>query len=293
VNENLMFSASDVDKEAVKILRIYQPAMNADFRPLTTIGDGNCLYRSVSKALTGVEEYHVLLRLKTAIEMILNRSSYDTGLPKNDFLNEFTISTSPYADLVQRAMTIYAYCEMAHLYAISAALKQPIQSYYPPQQIREMSDAFTRTVRGRDVDQRLHPKVTIMWTTMRAPEFRIDFNSNHFVPLVSLAHCCDILGLSDCEPLDIPFSLSDSETDNDIACEIDKLNDASRITVMSDVSDVPTTSTDLDEDQNTSMDSNISVNANVMSESVPSQQSVDETSGALNAGFTDERKKGH
>ncbi|KAH3738691.1 hypothetical protein DPMN_045331 [Dreissena polymorpha] len=58
-----MFSASDVDKEAVKILRIYQPAMNADFRPSTTIGDGNCLYRTVSKALTGVEDYHVLLRL--------------------------------------------------------------------------------------------------------------------------------------------------------------------------------------------------------------------------------------
>ena len=68
-----------------------------------------------------MEDYHVLLRLKTAIEMILNRSSYDTGLPKNDFLNEFSISTSPYADLVQRAVTIYAFCEMAHLYAISAA----------------------------------------------------------------------------------------------------------------------------------------------------------------------------
>ncbi|KAH3738692.1 hypothetical protein DPMN_045332 [Dreissena polymorpha] len=153
---------------------------------------------------------------------------------------------------------------MAHLYAISAALKQPIQSYFPPQQLMEMSDAYTRTVRGRKVDQRLHLKVTVMWTSMRALECRIDFKCNHFVPLVSPAHCCYISGLSDCEPMDILFSFSDVATDNDNACEKDKLNDASCITVMSDVSDVPTSSTDLDEDQNTSMDNNMSVNANVI-----------------------------
>ncbi|KAH3779137.1 hypothetical protein DPMN_180616 [Dreissena polymorpha] len=239
VNENLMFSASDVDKEAVKLLRIYQPEMNADFCPVTTIGDGNCLYQTVSKALTGVEDYHVLIRLKTAIEMILNRSSYDTGLPKNDFLNEFAISTSPYAELVQRALTVYAWSEMAHLYAISAALKQPIQSYFPPQQLREMSDAYTRTVLGRNVDQSLHPKATVMWSSKRAPKYRIDFKCNHFVPLVSLAHCSDVSGLANCEPMDIPFS-RDLATDNNNPCEKDKLNDASCITVVSDVSDMST-----------------------------------------------------
>ena len=52
--------------------------MNTDSNPLQFVGDGNCLYRSVSLAMTGTQGYHSLLRLMVALVLILNRLSYDT-----------------------------------------------------------------------------------------------------------------------------------------------------------------------------------------------------------------------
>ena len=125
--------------------------MNTDYNPLQVIDDGNCLYRSVSLAMTGEQDCHILLWLQTSLELILNRSSYDTKKKYNDFLNDTRIVTSAYDKLVRDAVIDESYAEMAHVYALSAALGIPIKSYYPPQLNHELSSAFTRTVCGRKV----------------------------------------------------------------------------------------------------------------------------------------------
>ena len=138
-----MYNASQVDSASVQILDMFHPIMNTDSNPLQVTGDGNCLYRSVSLAMTGTQDYHSLLRLMVALELILNRSSYDTKRKYNDFLNDTRIVTSDYKELVADAMIDKTFAEMAHMYALSAALCKPVQSYYPPQLNSELSSALT------------------------------------------------------------------------------------------------------------------------------------------------------
>ena len=42
------------------------------WEPVTVAGDGNCLFRSVSKILTGSEDQHLLFRLATVYHGCVN-----------------------------------------------------------------------------------------------------------------------------------------------------------------------------------------------------------------------------
>ena len=44
--------------------------------PIQTYGDGNCLYRATSRKLCGDENMHVELRVRTFIELCINKSQY-------------------------------------------------------------------------------------------------------------------------------------------------------------------------------------------------------------------------
>ena len=61
---------------------------------------------------------------------------------------------------------------------------------------------------------------------MHAPQCPTDLKCYHFVPLVSVTHCCNISGLADCDPMGIPFNVSDLATDNVKECVLDKLTNA-------------------------------------------------------------------
>ena len=152
--------------------------------PLKTMADDNCMYRAISLALTGCENYHACLRLITAIELILTRDSYDTRKKYNDFLNDIRIVTSDYAKLVDDALTEGSYAEMAHIYALSTAVGQPIRSVYPGHKDNELAVAFNRTVRGRGLSADAKPDVILMWTSTSIPENHQELRINHFVPLV-------------------------------------------------------------------------------------------------------------
>ena len=107
-----VLSESQIDRASVQILNMFHPVMNTDYNPLQVIGDGNCLYRSVSLAMSGEQDCHILLRLQTSLELILNRSSYDTKKKYNDFLNDTRIVTSDYDKLVRDAVIDESYAEI-------------------------------------------------------------------------------------------------------------------------------------------------------------------------------------
>lgn len=122
----------------------------------------------------------------------MNRQSYDTKRKNNDFLHDTRIVTSQYQKLVIDAVTDKTYSEMAHIYALSAALGIAIYSYYPPQMNSELSSAFTRNVYGRKVRAGSRSVLSLMWTSVTVPQSPKDFHVNHFVPLVPQTTCVNI-----------------------------------------------------------------------------------------------------
>ncbi len=46
-----MFNNGEKDAVSVEILKMYHPAILMDLVPMSVVGDGNCLYRAVSRAL--------------------------------------------------------------------------------------------------------------------------------------------------------------------------------------------------------------------------------------------------
>ena len=73
---------------------------------------------------------------------------------------------------------------MVHIYALRAALRVPIRSYYPPQLLPELSsDAYSKIVYGRNVPTKLKPTITVMWTKRLVPRNIWYFVPNHIVCL--------------------------------------------------------------------------------------------------------------
>ena len=176
---------SAIDGTSKQIMEVYQPVMLEQYAPLSVLGDGNCLYRAVSRSICGNESLHVLIRLKTAIEIITNRKFYDTGRRSyEDLINDNRIVITEYKKLVEDTLKLGSYSEMIHIYAISAVLKVPVRSYYPPQLQPELaSDAYTRKVIGRNVKSACSSDIVIMWTQMCFPRNIKRFTPNHFVTL--------------------------------------------------------------------------------------------------------------
>ena len=118
---------------ATQTLSKFHPIVLNEHSPLSTAGDGNCLYRAVSLAFFGTEELHGHLRLLASLEIIENRSHYDTAHRKYvDLICDNRIVSSDYMSLVQNTCKIGSYAEMLHIYALSAVLNETVKSYYPP-----------------------------------------------------------------------------------------------------------------------------------------------------------------
>ena len=183
-----------VDSVSQRIIELYQPALLQQYVPLSVLGDGNCFYRSISRALCGHENLHILLRLKTAIEIIVNRKYYDTERRSYvDLIRDHRIIVSDYKKLVEDTVILGSYSEMMHIYALSAVLNTPIRSFYPPQIHPELaSDAFSRMVVGRNVRGASSSNITIMWTQMCIPQNAKRFSPNHFVFLKEIGQSAPV-----------------------------------------------------------------------------------------------------
>ena len=157
----------------------------------------------MSRSLCGNESLHILLRLKTAIEISINRKYYDTGRRSyEDLIDDNRIVVSDYKKLVKDTVTLGSYSKMIHMYALSVVLNTPIRSVYPPQIQSELaSDAFSRRIVGRNVRGSMSSDIIIMWTQMRFPQDVRRFSPNHFVTLREIGT----------DPVPVQFVISDEE----------------------------------------------------------------------------------
>ena len=166
--------------------------------PITTVGDGNCLFRSFSHLVFGTEERHIELRIRAIQEGIKNKNVYidDEYLYKGSLRRHPTVTISDLycmqtpsyenrlskdriyeRDLV-RIRQPRAWTGMFQIYQLSNVLKRVIRVVYPEvsQMIREDMNRFIYPIEMTDIDDTLD----IMWTSSN----NVTLNIDHFVPLM-------------------------------------------------------------------------------------------------------------
>ena len=183
MNKKLCLSKGFKDQISEKLFPSDGPK---GLEPKQTFGDGNCLYRAMSKIICGNENRHVELRVRTFIELCLNRDKY----LNNSYLKELAGLDDYMENLLGSSFDLSSktkrkpkserqregfeagivdnikpgtYSTMWHIFALSNILGFSIQTVYPD-------------VRGSLVDRNYvnvritpshmqHPSVAyLMWT---------------------------------------------------------------------------------------------------------------------------------
>ena len=186
MNKKLCLSKGFKDQISEKLFPSDGPK---GLEPKQTFGDGNCLYRAMSKIICGNENRHVELRVRTFIELCLNRDKY----LNNSYLKELTGLDDYMENLLGSSFDLSSktkgkpkserqregfeagivdnikpgtYSTMWHIFALSNILGFPIQTLYP--------DVLGSLVDRNYVNVRItpshmqHPSVAyVMWTHTR------------------------------------------------------------------------------------------------------------------------------
>ena len=186
-------------------------------------GDGNCLFRAASLGMFGTEVHHLHLRLLTLLEIIENPNTYIEN-KKECIIQDNRIIMTEYKKLCRKTATIGVFSEMAHLYALSTVLGQPIFSFYPTPFIEcEVSEAHRRKVVGRGVKNKT-ASLSFMWSSASKPKAPKKFKPNHFVLLTkesqSTQTVADVVNLIT-SPVYLPSHQDDFST-NDTYLNIDE-----------------------------------------------------------------------
>ena len=151
------------DAVSIDILRRFHGVTLDTTSPRHVQGDSNCLFRSASLAAYNIESNHAYLCLVTAIELIEQSEAYDATSPlKHIPLFSSPVPPSAYDKLVNDVTTDGAYSELAHMYALSAAMGCNIQSYMPPTTAIWMDNPYTKVIVGRGVSNGAGAKFTLM-----------------------------------------------------------------------------------------------------------------------------------
>lgn len=172
--------------------------------PITSTGDGNCLFNSASLAICQTETLAVELRLRTCLELAKNRQFYRNhpvlanaripycgkdgpGVMSVETLCDLTCfsssSSKVYGDNgferafdheITRTCKNYSYSSTLQIMALASVLGVPIEMVYPDQKINSCLCIRTYSILA----------VRIMWTnTLGWPDRSKEFVVNHFVPL--------------------------------------------------------------------------------------------------------------
>ena len=177
---------------------------NPNLIPQKSLGDGNCLYRSLSLILFGSEDNHIEMRVKTVIELACNEKqstdekvfmemaeySYDgimeyivqvsisdEALVPNDIQASFRNETLTSAKDGQ-------YSSILHLLAICNVIQKPLNSVYPKAQNpgvdRDVHNQVFFPIGQIYYPENLDGMVTILWTHTSDTKLK-GWKPNHFV----------------------------------------------------------------------------------------------------------------
>lgn len=185
--------------------QLIPPCAPASHYPEQTYGDGNCLFRAVSNALTGNQDLHIELRVRTFFELCLKKNDYlddqylkrltsldscmaklfesrfDTSSVKPGLSKAVRIS-NPYDVGVLKTIKSGNYSNMWHMYALSNVIGCPISSLYP-MVVASLIDRQYMNVIITPTVQQSTSEVVILWAHISNTNLK-GWSANHFVPLV-------------------------------------------------------------------------------------------------------------
>lgn len=130
---------------------------------------------------------HAYLRAVTATQLIEHQDLYDKD-SGSFVLHNTCVSTPCYRSAVQSALTDGSYAELIHLFALSAGLNLPVQSYCTPG-THNIAGIHPYSIRIEKNDFRSgmtesDSEVVVMWTVRERPAGVHIPEPNHFVVLV-------------------------------------------------------------------------------------------------------------
>ena len=189
-----------VDAMSLKILSSYK---EPDLLPISIYGDGNCLPRSISAALTNDETFlHVEIRVRIAIEMMQNMEYYlnDATMASPDSRPGVVQRYATYSQFYQpehalimaeirlifekEAMEIVGngiYCGIWQIHAAASVMGRSIRSIYPGRGPPKR-DLDRKTIQaGLPSKNDDNPPVIIMWTSTINDDVSSWWQPNHFV----------------------------------------------------------------------------------------------------------------
>ncbi|KAK3593372.1 hypothetical protein CHS0354_021943 [Potamilus streckersoni] len=116
-------NTSSRDPAASELLRMFHPAFETRNIPLSLETATICVHQL---SILVSEHLHKLLKLMRAIEMVLNKTTYNENSDYN--LHDLFSNNR----IVSNAVVINLYSEMAHMYALCAAINMPIRHIICP-----------------------------------------------------------------------------------------------------------------------------------------------------------------
>ena len=159
-----------IDKTANKILEQFN---TKNFKAISTTGDGNCLYNSISIGLYGSEEYSVFVRVKTAIYIILNFEII--SIP-----NTLRWLQGSLFECLVSCCTLNEWANAFLIHCCSLALSISIISIYPP--INGLMDSNVSKL-NRNFNYGFSPEIIILWAGGSKNQSGI-WTPNHFVAVL-------------------------------------------------------------------------------------------------------------
>jgi hypothetical protein len=162
-----------------------------------TIGDGNCLARSLSAAVFGTEDYHTEIRVRLAIELALRRNTYlspeyvgkGCTVPGQEALI-FLHASGDFA--LVPSLEVAFDCEVVaavansrdlgvwHLLAAANIFNTKIVSIFPTP-----NPHMNRVCEPTESTTTMFP-LYIQWTSNRNRELDATWTANHVVPVVKM-----------------------------------------------------------------------------------------------------------
>ena len=176
----------EIDNLSLRLLEALNPNLSNHYIPIRTKGDGNCLFRAASIALFGTDTKHEELRYLVGKEMKLHRKWYDKDHPEfcSPLANDLRIPLKDYDFYVSTVDQLGSWSDITHLYALSAVIEAPIESYLPTSS--GLTSPYSRLIVGRK-NRKFIPKIMLMWTSSSVTPQNFDDLYNyidHFVPLL-------------------------------------------------------------------------------------------------------------
>jgi len=171
--------------QAVALLKRTQPSILHSYVPVFVVGDGNCLFRAVSLACYGSEDYHDTLRQLAATEMLQHPQWYDAERvdSRHPLRNEPDILLPQYEEACCEVSWSGQAVGVTAVLALSAVIGYPIHTFWPPLSGSLTPAPLSRQHTGRGVTGSTRP-VHVMWSTTGSVPKHGEVHINHFVPLL-------------------------------------------------------------------------------------------------------------